>query len=179
MIRISFTAEQIESLAYERDYHPHARVRRKMGVLHLKALRYTHKEIRQIAGICENTLLRYLREYQQGGLAQLQVVRFRRPESALNAHRSLLEAYFRDHPVANANEAAAKIAELTGTRLSVGRVRVYLTQLGLKRRKAGMIPSKADPEVQDQFRHEQLEPRLEQARAGERAIFLSTPPILC
>ena len=40
-------------------------------------------------------------------------------------------------------------------------------------RRVGSIPSKADPEKQERFRVNELEPRLEQARQGKRAIFLS------
>jgi hypothetical protein len=40
-------------------------------------------------------------------------------------------------------------------------------------RRVGTIPSKADPEKQEQFRVNELEPQLKQARQGKRAIFLS------
>lgn len=34
-----------------------------------------------------------------------------------------------------------------------------------------MIPSKADPIVQDEFKKKFLEPRLEEAKQGKRAVF--------
>jgi len=43
--------------------------------------------------------------------------------------------------------------------------------LGMKCRKVGMIPAKADVEVQETFKTTELEPRLEQAKAGQRAVF--------
>jgi hypothetical protein len=47
-----------------------------------------------------------------------------------------------------------------------------MKRLGLKRYKVGTIPAKADVEAQEQFKKEKLDPRLKEARAGERAIFL-------
>ncbi|MGH8499066.1 MAG: transposase [Methylococcales bacterium] len=41
----------------------------------------------------------------------------------------------------------------------------------MKRRKVGMIPAKADVEAQETFQKEELEPRLEEAKAGKRAVF--------
>ena len=42
----------------------------------------------------------------------------------------------------------------------------------MKPRKLGQIPAKADPEVQEAFKAEQLAPRLAAAQAGQRAVFL-------
>ncbi|MDV7392230.1 IS630 family transposase, partial [Arthrospira platensis SPKY1] len=50
-------------------------------------------------------------------------------------------------------------------------VRVFLHRLGLSVRKVGMMPAKADPQVQEVFKKKELEPRLKQAQAGERAVF--------
>jgi transposase len=41
----------------------------------------------------------------------------------------------------------------------------------MRPRKVGAVPSKADPEEQENFRVNKLEPRLEEAREGKRAIF--------
>ena len=77
------------------------------------------------------TLTEYLRTYQEGGLEALKVERFYRPQSALQAHRGTLEAYFREHPPATVKEAMVKIEELTGVRRSPDRVRVFLKHLGI------------------------------------------------
>src|SRR3989304_1157035 len=37
--------------------------------------------------------------------------------------------------------------------------------------KVGMIPAKADPEVQEEFKNNELEPRLKEAQEGKRAVF--------
>ena len=76
-------------------------------------------------------------------------------------------------------EAMAAIEQLTGIKRSENRVREYLNKIGMKRRKVGMIPAKADPENQERFVQEELKPRLKEAKQGRRAVFLSTPRILC
>ena len=173
MLSIAFSSEDIERLEYERYHHPHPRVQRKMEVLYLKAQGVRHHDIKKVVRLSENTLLSYLRQYQEGGIEQLKAIRFRRPESALATYRSSLEGYFREHPPASLNEAAAKIAELTGIKRSPSRVRLYWKTLRMSRYKVGMIPAKADVEAQESFRREALEPRLTAAAAGNRAIFLS------
>ena len=76
MIRIQFTPKEIEQLRYERFYHPHPVVQRKMEALLLKSHGLPHHQIRDILDICENTLIRYLLEYQQGSLSALKQLRF-------------------------------------------------------------------------------------------------------
>jgi hypothetical protein len=41
----------------------------------------------------------------------------------------------------------------------------------MKPRQLGQIPAKADPEEQEAFKAEQLEPRLAEAQAGQRVVF--------
>jgi hypothetical protein len=83
-----------------------------------------------------------------------------------------LRSYLRDY-------ADGGVERLTGIRRSENRVRIYLKSIGMKRRKVGMIPAKADPEKQERFVKEELNPRLKEAEQGRRAVFLSTPRISC
>ena len=98
-------------------------------------------------------------------------VNFYQPESELEEHRETLEDYFREHPPATIKEAAAKIKELTGIERKESQVRAFLNGLGMKCRKVGMLPAKADPDEQAAFKQDKLEPRLEEAKAGQRAVF--------
>jgi hypothetical protein len=86
-------------------------------------------------------------------------------------HRTSLEDHFQKHPPASVNQARAVIKELTGIERSLTQVREFLKHLGLKRRKVGMIPAKAVISEQSRFKQEELEPRLEEAKAGARAVF--------
>jgi transposase len=82
-----------------------------------------------------------------------------------------LEAYFREHPPASTKQAMAVIETLTGVRRSPERVRLFLKRMGMKCRKVGMIPAKADVAAQATFKTAELEPRLAEAQAGQRAVF--------
>ena len=152
MIRIEFSEDEIEQLRRERFEHPHPRVQRKMEALLLKSEDLPHHQMTRILGVSENTLRHYLREYRDGGIERLTEIRFRPPRSELDAHRALLEAYFEEHPPAAVNEAAAKIEELTGIRRGPTQVRRFLGSLGLRPRKVGMIPAKADVQEQARFK---------------------------
>lgn len=71
------------------------------------------------------------------------------------------------------------IGEQTGIERSPTQVRQFLRHLGLTRQKVGMIPAKADPDQQAQFHQQELQPRLEQAQAGERAVFFMDAAHAC
>jgi transposase len=179
MIRIIFTESDIEQLRYERFHHPHPRVQRKAEAVLLKSTGMKHKEICGITGICANTLRSYLRDYADGGIERLKEVNFFRQKSELEQHREAIKEYFRQYPPADMKEAVSVVERLTGIRRSENRVRVYLKSIGMKRRKVGMIPAKADPEKQKRFVKEELNPRLKEAEEGRRAVFLSMRRTSC
>jgi transposase len=68
----------------------------------------------------------YFALYAGGGLDQLKEVNLYRPTSALEAHTTTLEAYFRDHPPATIKEAQHEIETLTGIKRSETQVRTFL-----------------------------------------------------
>ncbi len=43
--------------------------------------------------------------------------------------------------------------------------------MGMRCLKVGALPAKADPEQQEEYKQEKLEPRLEEAQQGKRAVF--------
>jgi transposase len=89
----------------------------------------------------------------------------------LTAHQETLEASFREHPMTSVKEAMATIEELTGIKRSDPQVRQFITSLGMKPRKVGMLPAKADPDQQESFKQDELEPVLDEARAETRKVF--------
>lgn len=152
MIRLEFSDSEAQALDHERYHHPHPKVQRRMEVLWLKSRGLSHKEISRLTGICSTTLTRYLRTYQEGGLEALKVVNSYRPQSELHHHREMLADYFRAHPPSTAKEAMMEIERLTGIRRSPDRVRHFLKDLGMSCRKVGMIPAKADTDIQEVFK---------------------------
>ncbi len=171
MIKIDITEKDRKICEYERKHHIHPRVRQKMDVLWLKIKKLSHEKVTEIAGVSKNTVTTYLRLYKEGGLEKLREINFNKPVSELTQHISTLEAYFREHPPASTKEAMGKIEELTGLKRSETQVRKFLISSGLKRRKVGMVPAKADIEKQEIFKKQELEPRLKEAAQGKRKIF--------
>lgn len=142
-----------------------------METLWLKSQGLPHAQIAQLAGISPNTMREYFRLYQAGGVARLKESHLYHPTSDLAAHTVSLEAHSRAEPPATIKEAQSEIETLTGIHRSETQVRHYLQTLGLRWRKVGMLPAKADPEVQATYLETELEPRLAEAQAGQRAVF--------
>ncbi len=169
MIHIEITKEDIEKLDYER--YPHPRVQLKMEVLWLKSQEAAHKDICLLANICKTTLCSYLRQYKEGGVEALKKTNFYRPRSKLEGYKTTIEEYFRKNPPASLKEAAARIEELTGIKRDPSRIGKFFKRIGMKYRKVGTIPAKADVEEQERFKREELDPRIKEAQAGKRIIF--------
>ncbi|WP_237743495.1 IS630 family transposase, partial [Pleurocapsa sp. PCC 7319] len=175
MIQIEFSEEEIQQLNYERYHHPHPRVQKKMEVLYLKSRRLSHQEIRRLCQISKTTLVSYVRQYQQGGIEQLKQLNYKGKPSQLNEQVKTIEVYFQEHPPRKVAEAQAKIEELTGIKRNPTQIRAFLYRIGMGCRKVGFVPGKgSDPdkiEEQENFRQQKLEPLLEEAKAGKKAVF--------
>ena len=171
MIQISPNSEDTKIFQYERINHPHPKVQNRMDVLCLKTNGLAHKKIAKIASVSKNTVTRYLRMYNEGGIDKLREVNFYKPQSDQVQHTSSIEAYFKEHPPATIKEAMNIIEVLTGLKRSETQIRKFLKSVGLKRLKTGHVPSKADQDEQERFIDEELQPRLEEAESGERKVF--------
>lgn len=178
MRHFSFKAEDLQVIAHERYHHPHPHVQRKMEVLWLKSHDLPHHQIATLAGVSLRTVQRYLDDYLAGGLPQIRRCNWHGPTSALAEQEESLEEYFWDHPPRTTKEAAAVIAQRTGIRRGLTQVRKFLKyHLGLRWYKVAAVPVppkqtiEEHARVQAQFRENQLEPCLQEARAGTRAVF--------
>ena len=113
-----------------------------------------------------------------GFIILIQECKKNRPQSELHEHAKTIEEYFREHPPATINEARALIEELTGIQRGLTQIRKFVKSLGKRLLKTGSLPAKADVEQQNAFVNEQLKPRLKEAHAGKRNVFLWMPLIL-
>jgi hypothetical protein len=69
-------------------------------------------------------------------------------------------------------QAAYEIEKLTGIKLSLSACRDFMRKrLGMKCRKTAALPAKADPEKQEAFLENSLEPLLEKERQGRCRVF--------
>ena len=171
MIQVDICQKDIEAFKYLRTRHPHLRIQQRMDVLWFKSNGLQHSLIAKLAGVCENTVTEYLRMYKKGGIENLKALNFYKPQSELVQYTSSIEEYFKEHPPASIKEAASRIEELTGIKRSGTQVREFLKSIGIKRRKVGTIPAKADVEEQEKFKKEKLESRIEEAKSGKRKMF--------
>lgn len=152
MIRIDFSANDIRTIKRLRDEDPRPKVRRRMDVLWLKSQGLPHHEISRLTGVCSNTVRRYLRLFQSGGVEKLLEINCYTPTSELEQHRLRLAVHFQEQPPATLKEAMAEIEDLTGIKRSTRAVGRFLHALRMAPRKVGAIPSRADPEKQEDFR---------------------------
>jgi transposase len=178
MRTICFSEEDLKAIEHDRYHHPHPHVQRKMEVLWLKSHDLPHQQIADLAGVSLRTVQRYLDEYLEGGLAALRRCNWRGPQTVLVQHESSLEEHFWDHPPRNTKEAAKVIFEQTGVRRGLTQVRAFLkNHLGLRYRKVAAIPVPPKKTVEEhakeqaRFLEEELEPVLQEARAGRATVF--------
>ncbi len=82
-----------------------------------------------------------------------------------------LEAEFRRQPVGCSKQARVRILQFTGVELSISQTRRVMLRLGMRYRKAGQIPGKANSEKQLEFLDQELRPKLREAAEGKRKVF--------
>lgn len=172
MIKIDFTEEEIDKLYELAMNHSDFSIRKKCWVLYLKAKGLSHKAIAAITRVTDDTVTHYLKEYVEGGAERVLEKRYHRPKSQLEPFVEEVKEMFIKRPPHSAKEAAHRIKEKTGIHLSVSACRDFLKKrLGMRIRRVGVMPSKADPDEQEQYVEEKLNPRLEEAKQGKRAVY--------
>ena len=175
MIQIKFTADEIEKLNYERYHYPHPKVQKKMEALFLKSQGLPHNQILRLCHISESTLTYYLWEYIQDGIEGLKKLGYKGKPNELMKHADTLEQYFKQNPPRSIGDAQDSIQRLTGIKRSPTQIRIFLKKIGMRCIKVGFVPGKAiEPEKiieQEKFKTDELEPRLEEAKAGKRSVF--------
>jgi transposase len=177
MRNIIFTADDRRALAHYRYHHPEPRVQRKVEVIWLKSHGLAHDRIAASADVSRRTVQRDLDEYLEGGLQRLCRGRSSQPRTALLEHEVSLEEHFEAHPVRSIKQARAVIEQKTGIRRGLTQVRHFLKdRLGFRGRRTGAIPVPPKRTIaehardQAAFVEDKREPRLEQARQGQRQV---------
>lgn len=171
MIQVDILKQDVNAANWDRFNHPSPIVQQRMEVLWLKAHELPHNQIATLADVSPNSVTKYLQMYKEGGVEELRKLNYYRPQSELDDHRSTLEDYFRKNPVGSIKEAASIIKDLTGVERGETQVKKFLKSIGVKRRKVGSIPSKADPDKQKEFIDEKLQPAIDEAKSGKRKLF--------
>ena len=172
MIRLTISEQDWEAIGEELD-DPEIdpRIRRKLMFIRMHGLGVPHSKIAATLSISDDTVTNYAKLYRDEGLAGLIENRHYRPTSSVAPFLDKIAESFAETPVATASEGAERIESICGIRLSDSQARRIMVRLGMKFRKCAGIPGKADPQLQFAFLEEELLPRLEEARRGERRVF--------
>ncbi len=171
MIKIDFNNSDIEALQSLHQTHPHPTIRRRAHVLLLKSSSIPHSKIAKITGYCENTVRHYLKIYQSEGIAGLEKINFHQPEPKLKPFESIVREYIETTPPTHISKACTDIEKLTKVSIKPTQMRTYLKSLGISCRKVSSIPAKVNPEAQQEFHDNMLQPRLSEAKAGKRDVY--------
>ena len=152
MLRANYTVEDQKTFEELRYSYPDERIMRRFEILWLHACGKTAPEIASLVRRDRRTVRTVLKNFQKGGIKLVTTIDSNHPTSDLEAHRTSLIEEFTKRPPASAKEAAFRTEKLTGIKRSPERMRVFMKRIGMKCRKVGAIPAKADLEKQEDFK---------------------------
>lgn len=146
MAQRQYSEEEKQIFYHERFFHPHPRVQLKMEIMQLKSQGIKNSQIARLTKVCENenTVRKYIKDYEEGGIDKLKEIRFYQPKSELENHKESLKKYLESNPPMSIKEATAKIEEITGIKRSETQIRKLIKNMGMKYLKVGHIPGKAN-----------------------------------
>jgi transposase len=171
MIKINLSIEARISLINLHQNHIHHVIRQRAHVLLLRSENISNDKISNITGLSEPTIIDYVHNYFNKGESWITALNFRKPSSQLQPFNEVIKAHFDKNPVSTISQACKEILDLTGINVKNTQMRAYLKTLDIKWRKVGSVPAKVDIEAQQKFHDEQLQPRLEEAKAGKRSVY--------
>ena len=172
MIKLELSESDREAIAEALD-DPELRERfhRRLLTIRMHDLGVPHSTIAATLNISNDTVTNYLKLYLDGSIQSLIEDRYFRPVSSVEPFLGKIIEDFTADPVVTCGEAASRIEELTGIKLSDSQAGRIMRRLGMKYRKCAAMPGKGDPQTQFDFLNDELLPRLEEAKKGKRRVF--------
>lgn len=171
MLKLEISITDHHTLITLHQNHIHNVIRQRAHVILLRAEGLSNQKISNLTGLAECTVIDYVHHYLLDGLAWVTTLNFRKPVSQLKPFDDQIKEYFATHAISTIAQACKEIKDLTGVALKETQMRAYLKTLDIQWRKVGSIPAKVDIEAQQKFHDEQLQPRLEEAKAGKRTVY--------
>jgi transposase len=147
------------------------RIRRKLMTVRMHSLGVPHSVIAAALNISNDTVTNYLKLYRDEALSGLLENRYYKPTSSVEDFLDRIAESFAETPVATASEGGARIEALTGIKLSDSQVGRIMRRMGMRYQKSAVVPGKCNPQLQFDFLNEELLPRLEESKNGERRVF--------
>ena len=152
MARVIFTPEEIDRLFEERFVHPHPLIQKRLEALYLKSQGMKHSQICRLLRISRASISNWLKAYKEGGIERAKKLNYRKKWGDLTSHQEAVEEHFHTNPPRSVQEAMRAIKELTGLDRKRTSVYRFLKIMGLSYRKTGIVPGKADPQRQEEFK---------------------------
>jgi len=172
MTKLQLTDQELEDVAEALDSPEISeRAKKKLLVITMHVQGAQHGFIESCLRISSPTLVSYLKEYQEGKLPMVLENRYYQPSSSLEPYWQCLVCSFTVAPAPHAKAAMARIAAMTGIKLSESQCRRVMKQMGMTLKKAAPLPGKLDSQLQFDFYQNQLKPRLAEASEGKRKVF--------
>lgn len=171
MLKLEISTTDHDVLINLHQNHIHQVIRQRAHVILLRSEGLSNQKISNLTGLVECTIIDYVHCYLLDGLAWVTMLNFRKPISQLQPFDDQIKEYFSNHAISTIAQACKEVKDLTGVSLKGTQMRAYLKTLDIQWRRVGCIPAKVDIEAQQKFHDEQLQPRLEEAKAGKRAVY--------
>jgi len=165
MLQINLSETEIQRLKYERFHYPCPLIQKRINAVYLKSiLCQSSAHIGKLVDLDRNAVSRWLHAYNHGGFEALCQCNYGTNQSDLEQFSSTILDSFLTKPPMNSREAAVRIEEMTGIKRSPVQVRHFMKRNGLRYRKTGHIPAKADSAKQKEWVETKLAPVIAEAQ---------------
>jgi transposase len=141
---LKLTQQKLDELHEELTSNPEPQARKKSLVVYLRAMGIPRNEVAKLARVDEDTVTNYVKKYLKGGLKNLIKNNYRSPKSKLEPHIETLKKLFKDNPPHTINQAIEMILKHTGVHIKNSACRCFLKSIGMKFRRCGLVPGKAN-----------------------------------
>jgi transposase len=175
MIILELTEKQLDELYDEMLSNTSSLARKKCLIIYLRAKGYSRCEIADIARVDEDTVTNHVKIFAGSGLQGLLKANYYKPKSQLEPYVEELKKLFEKNPPHTVNHAIELIFEQTGVCLKHSACQAFLKKMGMKCRRCGLVPGKANDDkeqqkAQQEFHDQKLQPRLDEAKQGKRTV---------
>lgn len=169
---LQLSEAQLHELIYEIETSESNLVQNRMLSVYIREVcGLSYEQIGLICRLHPDVVGRYIRQYRKEGLESLKTTNYRKNVSELDAFTDVLLAEFDRDPPKSINEAVSRISALTKIDRSPTRVKAFMARHGLKFRKMGYVPGKADPDKQEEWLKDTLSPHYQEAKEEKRHLF--------